>query len=117
MKRGDEEKKDIQLTVTDLDAIKDNTEQAVNSFAERYICVPRFTIDDIIMDQAQLRDAMGLRATFESGDPWPRAEQLLMDRGFRWHMLGGIRVMYLRERDNTIPSNDGWNDGELIDSE
>lgn len=109
-----EEKKDIQLSVTDLEAIKDNTEQAVGAFAQRYIPMPGFSMRCIVMDQSQLRDAMGLRATFESGDPWPKAEQLLLNAGFRWHMLGSTRVMYLMEREDTIPSDDGWSDGEEI---
>ena len=109
------DKPDIQLSVTDLDAMKENTEKAVDDFADRYLCMPRLTERCEVMDQSQLRDAMGLRATFESGDPWPKAEQLLRERGFRWHMLGGMRVMYLMERDDMLPSEqDGWNDGEEI---
>lgn len=107
-----DEKQDIQLSVTDLDAIKDNTEQAVDAFARRYLSMPRFTERCEVMDQSQLRDAMGLRATFEYGDPWPKAEQLLMERGFRWHNLGGMRVMFVMEREDLLPSElDGWNDG------
>ena len=104
---------DIQFSVTDLDAIKLNTTQAVNAFAERYMPMPRFDENCEVFDQAQLRDAMGLRATFDSGDPWPAAEQQLLQKGFRWHSLGGMRVMYLRERDDWNP-DDGWNDGEEI---
>lgn len=108
-----EEKKDIQLSVTDLEAIKDNTEKAVDAFSLRWIPMPRFTLDCEVMDQARLRDAMGLRATFESGDPWPKAEQLLMEHGFRWHDLGGQRVMFLMEREGYEP-DDGWSDGEEV---
>lgn len=108
-----EEKKDIELSVTDLQAIKDNTEKAVDAFAQRYLSMPRFTLECEAMDQAQLRDAMGLRATFESGDPWPKAEQLLMERGFRWHSLGGMRVMYLMEREDYRPDR-GWEEAEEI---
>lgn len=112
----DDEKKNVQLSVTDLEAIKDNTEQAVNAFAKRYLSMPRFTEHCEVMDQGQLRDAMGLRATFDSGDPWPRAEQLLIEQyHFRWHNLGGIRVMYLQERGGYEP-DDGWNDGEELTS-
>lgn len=104
---------DIQFSVTDLKAIEDNTERSVSSFAQRYIPMPRFDENCEIFDQAQLRDAMGLRATFESGDPWPAAEKLLLEIGFRWHTLGGMRVMYLRENPNYKP-DDGFNDGEEI---
>lgn len=102
------------FVVTDLDAIKSNAVKAVDSFAERYISMPRFTEECIVMDKAQLRDAMGLRATFESGDPWPAVEQELYGRGFRWHNLAGMRVMYLKEREDAQP-DDGWNDGQEID--
>lgn len=115
MGRGydDGKQPDVQLSVTDLDAIKKNTEEAVNAFAERYISMPRFTMDCEVMDQSQLRDAMGLRATFESGDPWPKAEQLLMERGFRWHNLGGMRVMYVLEREGYEPDT-GWENAEEV---
>ena len=115
MGRRDDEQQDIQLSVTDLDAIKDNTEAAVNAFAERYISMPRFTMDCEVMDQSQLRDAMGLRATFESGDPWPAAEQSLYAHGFRWHNLGASRVMFLREREEAV-IDDGWQEAMPIDN-
>lgn len=100
---------------TDIEAIKDNTEKAVDDFAQRYLSMPRFTERCEAMDQAQLRDAMGLRSTFEAGDPWPAAEKLLLERGFRWHMLGGMRVMYVMEREDMIPSElDGWADAEEV---
>ena len=108
-----DEKKDIQLSVTDLDAIKDNTEKAVDDFARRYLSVPKFNIGVEVFDQARLRDAMGLRATFDYGDPWPKAEQLLYEHGFRWVFVSGQRVMYLRDRDDYEP-DDGWNDGEEV---
>lgn len=108
------DKKDMEKpSVTDLEAIKTNTEQVVEAFAERWISMPRFTEDCVVMDKSQLRDAMGLRATFESGDPWPKAERMLLDMGFRWHVLGGIRLMYLRERPGYRP-DDGWSDGEEV---
>lgn len=103
-----EEKQDVQFTVTDLDAIKDNTEQAVDAFARQWLSMPRFDIGVEVFDQARLRDAMGLRATFETGDPWPAAEQLLIQNyNFRWHFLSGQRVMFLKERDDYV-HDDGW---------
>lgn len=105
-----------EIHCTDILAIKDNAEQAVGAFAERYLSMPRFTLDCVVMDQRQLRDAMGLRATIEAGDPWPKAEQLLLEANFRWHMLGGTRVMYLKERENYEP-DDGWNDGVEVKEE
>ncbi len=98
---------------TDITALMYNTDSAVDAFARRYLSMPRFTLDCEVMDQRQLRDAMGLRATIEAGDPWPAAEQRLMKAGFRWHMLGGTRVMYLKEREDYEP-DDGWSDGEEI---
>lgn len=102
------------FVVTDLDAIKSNAVMAVDAFAERWISMPRFGLDVEVMNLAQLRDAMGLRATFESGDPWPAVEQELYGRGFRWHDLSGMRVMFLKEREG-YRQDDGWNDGEEID--
>lgn len=102
-----------QFVVTDLDAIKDNTTRAVEAFSMRYLSMPRFDVGVEVMSQAQLRNAMGLRSTFESGDPWPAAEKQLLEHGFRWHFLGGSRVMFLKERDN-YKVDDGWNDGEEI---
>ena len=111
MGKGRDEGNEIHCT--DIEALKDNAEKAVEAFAERYISMPRFTMDCDVMDVRQLRDAMGLRATVEAGDPWPKAEQALLEHGFKWHMLGGMRVMYLMERDNE--PDDGWNDGVLIE--
>jgi hypothetical protein len=102
-----------EIHVTDIVALKSNSIAAVDEFAQRYLSLPRMTMDCEVMDQRQLRDAMGLRATVEYGDPWPAAEQELMRRGFRWHMLGGTRVMYLRERE-CPDADDGWSDGEEI---
>ena len=110
----EKEKNDIELKVTDLEAIKSNTREVVEAFAQRYISMPRFDIGVDVMTQAQLRDAMGLRATFDYGDPWPAAEQLLVGTyNFRWHMLSGQRVMFLKEREDVVIS-DGWDDGEEI---
>jgi hypothetical protein len=100
-----------EMHVTDIQALKDNVEMAVEEFASRWLSMPRFTEDCEVMDQRQLRDAMGLRATIEAGDPWPKAEQLLMSAGFRWHWLGGSRVMYLKERED-YADNGGWDDAE-----
>ena len=105
-----------EIHVTDLSALKYTTEQAVEAFAERYLSLPRLTMDCEVMDQRQLRDAMGLRATIEAGDPWPKAEEMLLQMGFRWQMLGGTRVMFLRERPDYRP-NDGWSDGEEIEDD
>lgn len=102
-----------EIHCTDIGALKGNASHAVDEFARRYLSMPRFTMDCEVMDQGQLRDAMGLRATIESGDPWPAAEQLLIKAGFRWHWLGGSRVMYLKEREDYMP-DDGWSDGEEV---
>ena len=112
MGKGRDEGNEIHCT--DIGAIKSNTEKAVDAFAERWLSMPKFTTDCEVMDVRQLRDAMGLRATIESGDPWPKAEQLLLERGFRWHWLGTNRVMLLRERDDYMP-DDGWEEGEEVD--
>ena len=99
---------------TDIVSLKYNADGAVDDFAARYISMPRFTMDCEVMDQRQLRDAMGLRATIEAGDPWPAAEERLLKAGFRWHWLDGSRVMFLKEREECIP-DDGWSDGELVE--
>ena len=104
---------EVNFHCTDIEALKTNTEQAVEAFAERYISMPRFTMECMVFDQAHLRDAMGLRATIEAGDPWPHAEQMLIQAGFKWHMLGGTRVMYLMEREDYVP-DDGWEEAEEI---
>lgn len=101
------ETQDKPLKVTDIDDAIQNIDHAVYAFAERWISLPQFEIPCEVMDQGQLRDAMGLRATIDVGDPWPHAEATLMKMGFRWHSLGNCRVMYLRERDDII-EDDGW---------
>ena len=111
MGKGRDEGNEIHCT--DIQALKDNVEQAVGEFALRYLSMPKFSLDCTVMDQRQLRDAMGLRATIEAGDPWPKAEQLLLSANFRWHWLGGTRVMFLKEREDYEP-DDGWNDGEEV---
>ena len=97
-------------SVTDIELLKNNVDNAVLDFAARYISVPRFTELCEVMDQRQLRDAMGLRATFDAGDPWPLAEKQLLSLGFHWQWLGGSRVMFLQEREDYQP-DDGWQDG------
>ena len=93
--------------VTDIDALAENVEKAVMAFAGRWVPMPGFAPHVEVMDQRQLRDAMGLRATFDGGDPWPTAEKLLLEQGFRWHWLGPMRVMYVQEKDGWMP-DDGW---------
>jgi len=105
MAQNDDEK--APRGVTDIDALKENVRMAVEEFAERWISMPGFGLDVEVMSVSQLRDAMGLRASIDWGDPWPEAEKLLHEFGFRWHWLGGQRVMYLRERDDFVPDT-GW---------
>jgi hypothetical protein len=100
--------------VTDIDAVKENVRMAVEEFAERWISMPGFGLDVEVMSVSQLRDAMGLRASIDWGDPWPAAEQELIAHGFRWHWLGGQRVMYLRERDDFVPDT-GWGEAEEVE--
>ena len=88
------------LKVTDIDALKENVQMAVEEFAKRWISMPGFGLDVEVMSVSQLRDAMGLRASIDWGDPWPAAEQ-------DWHWLGGQRVMYLKEREDFVPDT-GW---------
>lgn len=112
MAKDDGEEK-IPTKVTDIDAAAANVEASVETFAKRFLSMPRFTEHCVVMDQGQLRDAMGLRASLDVGDPWPAAEQLLMGYGFRWHTLGGMRVMYLQEREDCEPDT-GWVEAEEI---
>lgn len=112
MGKGRDEGNEIHCT--DILALEDNAQKAVEAFSLRYLSMPKFTMDCEVMDQRQLRDAMGLRATIEAGDPWPAAEQQLLQVGFRWHWLGGSRVMFLKEREGYEP-DDGWSDGEEIE--
>ena len=111
MKNDEQEK--LPMKVTDIAAVKDNTEAAVMAFNERWVPMPGFGLGVEAMDVRQLRDAMGLRATMDVGDPWPAAEQLLLRLGFRWHWLGAQRVMYMKERDECMRcKDDGWEDAE-----
>jgi len=93
--------------VTDIDAVASNVKMAVDGFCDQWIPMPGFSLDVEVMTVTQLRDALGLRASIDWGDPWPTAEQELLARGFRWHILGSQRVMYLKERDGFVP-DDGW---------
>jgi len=108
---ADEEK--APRKVTDIDAVADNVMAAVDWFCGRWISMPRFSLDCEVMDTRQLRDAIGLRASIDWGDPWPTAERELLRRGFRWHWLGGQRVMYLKERAGFVPDT-GWENAEEI---
>ena len=114
MKPQDEQEK-LPSKMTDISAAKNNVEAAVVAFIERWICLPAPIWPCEVMNQSQLRDAMGLYATIDVGDPWPQAEKFLLEMGFRWHSLGSERVMYLREREDAVV-DDGWNDGEEIES-
>lgn len=99
--------------VTDIDAASDNIAAAVEAFARQWEPAPRFAIGVEVMGVAQLRDAMGLRASIDWGDPWPTAEKQLLEMGFRWQSLSGQRVMYLREKDGFVVDT-GWTDIEEI---
>ena len=99
--------------VTDIDAAKENIRTAVDAFTARWVSLPALIPPCEVMDVGQLRDAMGLYATFDLGDPWPSAEQELLRRHFSWHQIGNSRVMILREREDTL-TDDGWNDGEEL---
>lgn len=112
MARDDNEQKE-PTWVTDIDALQVNATSAAMAFVDRWLSMPGFTEKCEVMDQAALRDAMGLRATLEYGDPWPAAEQILLGHGFRWHWLGDMRVMYLMEREGYEPDT-GWEDGEEV---
>lgn len=106
---AEEDKEKTPTKVTDIEAAKDDVNAAVMAFADRWLPMPGFSLGVEVMSQGQLRDAMGLRATIDIGDPWPRAEQLLIELGFRWHWLGGQRVMYLQEKGDWAPDT-GWTD-------
>lgn len=111
-----DEKEKASRKVTDIDAVWQNTEEAVAAFAERWVSVPKFSVGVEVMDVSQLRNAMGLRASVDWGDPWPQAEELLLRSGFRWHWLGTSRVMFLQERDDFIQSSGdtGWEEAEEL---
>lgn len=113
MKEESEEK--TPSKVTDISAAQDNITATVQAFADRWISLPCMSMPCEVMDQSQLRDAMGLHATIDLGDPWPQAENLLLRMGFRWHNLGGSRVMFLRENEEAVIDN-GWTVGEELKS-
>lgn len=114
MARSDDDK--APLKITDIEALRNNIIMAVQAFNEQWVSIPSFTEDCIVMDIRQLRNAMGLRSTMEMGDTWPIAEQILLNYGFRWHWLGGSRVMFLRERDGFVQDT-GWQEVEEIEDE
>ena len=109
--RGDGE--DAPRKVTDIDAVHGNAMAAVDGFCDRWVPMPGFALGVEVMTLTQLRDAMGLRASIDWGDPWPAAEKELLERGFRWQQLGCQRVMYLKERDGFVPDT-GWEEPEEI---
>lgn len=109
-----EEEEKSAKKVTDIDAVANNVKMAVQEFASRWMSMPKFGLDCEVMDVRQLRDAMGLRASVDWGDPWPTAEKELLARGFRWQWLGNQRVMLLKERDDYVPDT-GWEEAEEID--
>lgn len=111
---ADEEK--TPWKVTDIDAAEDNITAAVCAFAQQWEPAPQFAIGVEVMGVAQLRDAMGLRASIDWGDPWPTAEKQLLAMGFRWQSLSGQRVMYLREKDGFVPDT-GWEEAEEYEEE
>ncbi len=111
MAKSDDEEK-LPQKVTDISAARDNIQAAVNAFCEQWAAAPEFRVGVELMDQCQLRNAMGLRATMDIGDPWPKAEMLLLNLGYKWHMLGGNRVMYVIERDGFIDAD--WSEAEEV---
>lgn len=114
MAKNDDQEQNVPKKVTDIEAAKDNIKASVAAFADRWEPWPRFDIGCEVMDIGQLRDAMGLRASIDVGDPWPEAERLLTGQyGFRWHWLGSQRVMYMKEK-SSCQIDTGWNDGEEV---
>lgn len=112
----DSDEKRAPRKVTDIDAVEDNITSAVVAFAQQWEPAPQFAIGVEVMGVAQLRDAMGLRASIDWGDPWPTAEKLLLNMGFRWQSLSGQRVMYLREKDGFEPDF-GWEEAKEYEEE
>ncbi len=101
------------LRVTDIDSAKNNIETMVYSFTKRWMPWPSFDLGVEVMDVGRLRDTMGLRATFDIGDPWPEAECMLLEQGFVWHWLNGQRVMYLKEKDGYVEET-GWQEAKPL---
>ena len=56
------------VKVTDIPSAQSNVEDAVAAFVQRWMPAPKFDIGVEVMDQGQLRDAMGLRATIDLGE-------------------------------------------------
>ena len=110
---AEEKEEKAPRKVTDIDAVSSNIKAAVEAFADQWMPAPRFDLGVEVMDVGQLRDAMGLRASIDIGDPWPAAEQQLLCLGFRWQSLSGQRVMFLRERDGFVPDT-GWQEAEEV---
>lgn len=116
-KKKEETAEQVQVPrkVTDIEAAEQVIDEAVYMFCERWIPLDAPIMPFEVMDQGQLRDAMGLRATIDIGDPWPKAEYLLISQGWQWHWLGNQRVMYMRERSRCIPSADSVPAEELME--
>lgn len=87
-----------------------NIEDTVVAFTRQWAAMPEFDIGVEVMDKRQLRDMMGIRMSDDYGDPWPSVERKLLDAGYRWHTLGGQRVMFLKERDGFVDAD--WSDAE-----
>ena len=109
-KRNDDDEQEVKRLMT-VEEISESIEDRVAAFCQQYISLPRLMMPCEVMDIGQLRDAMGLRASIDWGDPWPSAEKQLHDLGFRWQSLSGMRVMYLKERDEYKPDT-GWEEAE-----
>ena len=99
--------------IASIAALTENVDAAVNEVNERWMPAPAFGLGVEVMDVGQLRDAMGLRASIDWGDPWPLAEKKLLDFGFHWQWLGGLRVMFLKEKDGYVPDT-GWEEAEEV---
>lgn len=112
----DNDEENAPRKVTDIEAAEDNIAAAVQAFCQQWSPAPEFDIGVEVMGVAQLRNAMGLRASIDWGDPWPAAEKLLLDMGFRWQMLSGQRVMLLMEKDGFVLDT-GWTDAEEVGNE
>lgn len=112
-RKGSDE--NLPKKATDIDDVLAVADSAVTAFADRWIPAPGFDVGVEVMDVGQLRDAMGLRATIDWGDAWPSVEKKLLESGFRWHWLGGMRVMFLREKDGWVIDT-GWQEVEEVNS-
>lgn len=113
MKKSD---KDSLASATDVDAILDNAEDSVDRFVREWVCLPSYTEPCEVVTIGELRDILGLRATFD-GDPWPTAESRLRESGFKFSALGSVRVMFLRRRDALIDVEGRVVEDDLLDQE